>query len=261
HGEVPKSSGLIAVGKQSRSGAGDSGRGEIIIAGQDACLDMLINHASENRSKGSPQLLRSQVGSYNGLYAMYSGRTTASAAHLWDAATDTYNYPYISRLLPGVRTAALRLCGRTQGAYVKRGNPKGIRSWEDLKNPDVRLINRERGSGTRILLDQKLRLLGIEPDAITGYGTESSSHLSIVSAVAVGIADVGFGCENPAKSVDGVEFIPLQLEWYDLVIRQSDLEKPLVREIVDFGGSAGFRAMLEAVGGYDLSQSGVYAEL
>jgi putative molybdopterin biosynthesis protein len=236
-------------------------RDTIIVAGQDPCLELLFAKAASARRRGSPTLLRSYLGSYNGLVAMYTGRTTASAANMWDAETDTYNTPYIKRLLPGVPVGVLRLVGRQQGLFVRAGNPKNIAQWSDLTNPDVTVVTRERGSGTRILLDQKLRQLGIEPSAIAGYEREETSHLAVVGAVAKGAADVGFGCESASRTAVGVDFVPLQLEWYDFVFRLSDAQRPMMRVMLDYAGSDAFREDIAAIGAYDVSQTGKYVEM
>jgi putative molybdopterin biosynthesis protein len=122
------------------------------------------------------------------------------------------------------------------------------------------MINRERGSGTRILLDQKLARLGIGVGGIQGYSREATSHLACSSFVAKGGAEVGCGCERGAERVGGVEFIPLQMEWYDFVFRLSDRNTPAVRTISSYVVSEEFRRDLEIMGGYELSQTGTYQE-
>jgi putative molybdopterin biosynthesis protein len=228
----------------------------VIISGQDMCLDLLVNRiAAEGHSA-----LRSFMGCYNGLYALYHGRVTMSAAHLWDGETDTYNYPFIRRLLPGLPVGVLRLAGRMQGFYVKKGNPLGIRDWRDLARPGLTMINRERGSGTRILLDQKLKLLDIDTAKIRGYRRESPSHMGCASTVARGGADVSCGCEGAAEQIPAIDFVPLQLEWYDFVFRLADRRNSVVKGIFTYISSVEFRRDMETMGGYDLSQTGRYEE-
>ncbi|MDR3287869.1 MAG: helix-turn-helix transcriptional regulator [Peptococcaceae bacterium] len=231
----------------------------VIICGQDLCLDLLVSRISAVEL-GSSSVLRSYMGSYNGLYALYYGKVSITAAHLWDSETDSYNYPFIRRLLPGIPVGVLRLAGRRQGFYVTKGNPLNIQAWQDLARPDITLINREKGSGTRILLDQKLDKLRLRAAEISGYKRESTSHLVCASTVAKGGADVGCGCEYGAANIPGVDFIPLQLEWYDLVFRLSDRHLPAIREILSYVPSAEFKSNLEMMGGYDLSQTGYYEE-
>jgi putative molybdopterin biosynthesis protein len=230
----------------------------IILSGQDVCLDLLVNRLSV---LGLGPVFRSYSGCYNSLIALYHGKVTLAAAHLWDGETDTYNYPFIRRLLPGLPVGVFRLAGRRQGFYVKKGNPLNIRDWKDLARPDITMINRERGCGTRILLDQKLALFGIRAETIRGYGRESTSHMVCAGAVAKGGADLGCGCERGAEHIAGAEFIPLQLEWYDLVFCLRDRDTPAVKALSAYISAPEFTQDLELMGGYDLSQTGVYAEL
>jgi putative molybdopterin biosynthesis protein len=184
-----------------------------------------------------------------------------AASHLWDSESNTYNHPFIRRLLPGLPVGVLRLAGRMQGFYVKKGNPLQIKGWQDLARPGLTMMNRERGCGTRILLDQKLRLLGINGAAIQGYNRESSSHMVCASTVAKGGADLACGCQSGAQNIAAVEFIPLQLEWYDFVFRLADRRSPGVEAVLSYGQGEEFKQDLEMMGGYDLSQTGHYVEL
>jgi putative molybdopterin biosynthesis protein len=228
----------------------------VIISGQDMCLELLVTRLAA----AGIAVLRSYVGCYNGLYSLYHGRVTMSASHLWDMETGAYNYPYIRRILPGLPVGVFRLGGRMQGLYVRKGNPLNIRGWEDFGRPDITMINRERGSGTRILLDQKLAQLGVNAAAIRGYSREATSHLACSSFVAKGGAEVGCGCERGVELAGGIEFIPLQMEWYDFVFRLSDRETPAVRAISSYVSSEEFKRDLEIMGGYELSQTGIYKE-
>jgi putative molybdopterin biosynthesis protein len=229
----------------------------IILSGQDLCLDLLVSRLS---ALGLGPVLRSYTGCYNSLIALYNGTVTMAASHLWDRETDTYNYPFIHHLLPGLPVGVFRLAGRQQGFYVKKGNPLKIRDWEDLARPEITIINRERGCGTRILLDQKLRLLGIRAENIRGYSRESTSHMACASTVARGGADLGCGCERGAENIAGADFIPLQSEWYDLVFRLQDRDSPTVKALIAYISGTEFRQDLALMGGYDLSQTGSYVE-
>jgi putative molybdopterin biosynthesis protein len=120
------------------------------------------------------------------------------------------------------------------------------------------MINREKGCGTRVLLDQKLMLSGINPLSVNGYNRESTSHLACASTVAKGGADVACGCEKGASGLVNVDFIPLQQEWYDLAFRAEDRFAPLVSDVLNYAASREFKNDLEALGGYDVSQTGVF---
>jgi putative molybdopterin biosynthesis protein len=230
---------------------------QVIISGQDRCLDLLLARIG---SETGGAVLRSYTGCYNSLIALYFGKITMAAAHLWDAETGAYNYPFICRLLPGLPVGVIRLAGRMQGFYVKAGNPLGIGDWGDVIRPGLVMVNREPGCGTRILLDQKLAGLGIDGRSIRGYNRESSSHLACAGIVARGGADLACGCEAAATNWAGVDFIPLQLEWYDFVFRLADRNIPAVKAVLAYVDSGEFRRDLEIMGGYDLSQTGRYEE-
>ncbi|MDR1909611.1 MAG: helix-turn-helix transcriptional regulator [Spirochaetaceae bacterium] len=230
---------------------------QTIISGQDSCIDLLTARIS---AAGDP-VLRSYMGCYNALIALYNGRITMAGVHLWDRESGVYNYPFIRRLVPGVPLGVLRLAGRMQGFYVREGNPLKVRHWTDLARQDLTMINRERGCGTRILLDQKLAELGINTRMIRGYSRESTSHMACASIVARGGADLGIGCERGADHIPGLEFIPLQSECYDLVFPLSSRKIIAVEEVCSYVASGEFRRELEMLGGYDTSETGRYLEL
>lgn len=226
----------------------------IVICGQDVMLDILSRHLQCHPN--GIQALRSYVGSYNGLYELYMGRVHAATAHLWDGETGIYNIPYVKRLLPGIETIIIHLAVRMQGFYVAKGNPKNIKDWQDLKRQDIVLINREKGSGSRILLDEHLRKLNVLSSSLQGYERECSTHLAVASAVARGSADLAIGNEKTGLQVNGVDFIPLQKERYELVLKKEDLSKPHFQALVNIINSEEFRIELEGIGGYDLTELG-----
>lgn len=226
----------------------------LIICGQDVILDILTRHLE----KALPYIrfLRNYAGSIDGLMALYRGMANAATTHLWDSDSDTYNVPYVRRLLPGHRTLIINLAYRMEGFYVAKGNPKAITGWRDLTKHGVRFVNRERGSGARVLLDEQLRSLGIDSRDIVGYNQEETSHLAVASSVARGDADVGLGIEKAALQVREIDFIPLQKERYDLVIRKEDAAKPHFRALLTVLRSSAFRNEVAGMGGYDLTHTG-----
>lgn len=226
---------------------------KIIISGQDIILDILCR-IIESKIKNI-RTYRSNVGSYNGLYDMYNNKVSISSCHLWDSETDTYNTNFVKKLIPGVPCILINIAYRMQGFYVKKGNPKNIKTWTDLSRKDITMVNREKGSGVRILLDGKLNYLNISNN-INGYENEETSHLSVASYVARSGADVGIGNEKVSKQVDSIEFIPLQKERYDLVIKKCDLNNPIYKSIIDILSSNEFKNELEGLGGYDLKDTG-----
>lgn len=233
---------------------------DYVICGQDVILDILSRHLEFNLH--GARILRSYTGCYNGLFALYLGKIQISTVHLWDGDSGEYNIPYVRRMLPGIPAIIVHLACRIQGFYVAKGNPKNIKGWEDLKRPDISIINREKGSGTRILLDEHIRLLGINNNSIEGYSRECFSHLAVASTVARGGADIAVGNEKTGLQVKNIDFIPLQTERYELVIKKEDMNKPFSKAVMEIINSDNFKMELEGLGGYDLSEIGkIVAEL
>ncbi|MGI6220310.1 MAG: substrate-binding domain-containing protein [Coriobacteriales bacterium] len=232
--------------------AGGSRREQLVICGQDIILDVLSNYITQ----AGFECLRSYVGSYDALTALYKGEVQVASAHLWDGDTNTYNIPFVKRMLPGVPAVIIHLTDRTQGLYVRRGNPKGISDWADLVRPGIVMVNREKGAGSRVLLDEHLRLLDADPSQIAGYDTEVQSHIAVASAVARGRADVAVGSEKVARQVEGIDFIPLQKEKYDLVVRRSEFESRPIQAMMDILESGIIRDEFAGLGGYDTSDMG-----
>lgn len=224
-----------------------------IICGQDVMLDVMSNYLG--RHPDGRQALRAYIGSYNGLSALYRGEVHVATAHLWDGDTGDYNTPYVRRLLPGIPTVVIGLTHRIQGLYVARGNPLNICTWNDFTRPGLRMINREKGAGSRVLLDEHLRLLGVLGRRIIGYFNEAQSHHAVASAVGRGEADVAVGHQKAAEQVE-VDFIPLQKERYDLVIKKEDLDRPVIRALLEIVRSEKFKNEFKPMGGYDLTDIG-----
>ena len=232
----------------------------LIICGQDIVLDILTRYLEKKNQ--TLRSLRSYVGSIDGLLALYKGTANVTATHLWDGETGEYNTPYVRRLLPGQRTVIINLVYRTIGFYVAPGNPQTIQDWPDLLKPNVTFINRDKGSGTRVMLDEHLRNLNIDSRNIKGYQNEEMSHIAVASAVARGLADVGLGTEKAALQVREVEFVPLTKERYDLVCYKNDLEKSNFQTLLSILRSIDFKEEVNGLGGYDTSKMGeIIAEL
>lgn len=223
-----------------------------IICGQDVILDVLSNYL---RLNGIPAL-RAYIGSYDSLVSLYQGKVQVTAAHLWDSDADEYNVPYVRRLLPGIPAVVIHLTCRMQGFYVAKGNPKNIRTWGDFARDDVTMINREKGAGSRVLLDENLRLLGIGGAQINGYSNETSSHLTVASAVSCGEADVAVGNEKIARQVDNIDFIPIKKERYQLIVKKDDLNTHEVMTMLKIIRSATFKKEFANIGGYDTTDIG-----
>lgn len=225
-----------------------------IICGQDNILDILSRYLRYNSKENN--VLRAYEGSYNGLCALYRNQVHAVAAHIWDRETGEYNTPFVKGMLPGISTVIINLCYRVQGFYVAKNNPKKIKGWEDLRREDITIINREPGSGSRVLLDQHLRINGINSGDVTGYEKETFSPMAIVSAVARGGADLGIGTERTFLHSKEIDFIPIQKERYDLVIRKDTVSKYQIEAIIEILSSKSFKEELIELRGYDFSDSG-----
>lgn len=227
----------------------------VIIGSHDITLDIL---ADEVRRKGQDIRISSgNVGSLGGLMALRKGTCHMAGSHLLDTETGEYNVSYIERYLKGVTVRVYHLVLRDQGLIISRGNPKGIQGLEDLAEGNVSFINRQTGSGTRVLLDYKLEQLGIQPKSITGYDREEFTHMAVSVDVLSGVADCGLGIYAAAKALD-LAFIPIEREQYDLIIPSTVLEKPEVQMILETVGSRNFRERVIELGGYDPSKSGEF---
>lgn len=226
----------------------------VIICGQDNILDVLTRHLGKKIPYVS--FLRHYIGSIDGLLALYRNKVSIATAHLWDGDTGEYNLPYIRHLLPGQKVYVFNLVYRNIGFYVAKGNPKNILTWTDLAKPDIRLVNRELGSGARVLLDEQLRQLDINHNYIAGYNREETSHLAVASCVARGEGDVGLGTEQGSLQVKEIDFIPLMKERYDLIVKKSNYNKPYFQALLSLLKSNELRNEIAEMSGYDVSHMG-----
>lgn len=227
---------------------------QVVISGQDLSLDILANHI-ENLSSGL-RPLRSYAGSLESLISMYQGYSDIVSTHLFDSESGEYNLPYIKKILVNFEYVVINLLSRKAGFYVQKGNPKKIKNWIDLKSTGVSIINREKGSGARVLLDESLKKYQISMREVKGYVQEETSHFGVATAVANGVADVGVGIEKAANIVQGVDFIPVVDEKYDLVMLKTNENERLIENILKILSSDRFITDLSALGGYDLSNTG-----
>ncbi|WP_338540530.1 helix-turn-helix transcriptional regulator [Paenibacillus tundrae] len=226
----------------------------LVITGQDVSLDILMRHMEKQTQNIRP--LRSFMGSLDGLISMYRGESDLVSTHLLDGDTGEYNLPYIRKILIGWSYVVVNLLSRPAGLYVPRGNPRGLKDWSDLNQPDLRLANREKGSGARVLLDEQLRLHGISPSQLTGYDIEETSHMGVAAKVSTGEADVGVGIEKAVRLIGQVDFIPLVQERYDLVMLRKQGNEAWVDSVLRILQSSEFRQELQTFEGYDVSRTG-----
>lgn len=225
---------------------------KIIISGQDVVLDLLGKYIEKKQSN---KVLRSHEGSFNGVMALYNGESDIASLHLYDGDTGDYNTPYLKKIFVSHSYVLINLISRRAGFYVQKGNPLQIQSFEDLKTKSLTLINREKGSGARTLLDEQLRIHQISPSSIEGYNEEEKSHLDVASAVANGHADVAIGIEKTSKLID-VDFIPLIRERYDIVLLKTPENQQLIEVVKEILNLAEFQSEVAALGDYDITQMG-----
>ena len=220
----------------------------VAIGSHDPVLDLA---ASLLRARDPLRTLVSgPVGSLGGLVALREGLCHVAGCHLLDPATGEYTLPWIERVLPGRDVDVVRLVHREQGLIVAPGNPLGLRGLADLGH--ARYVNRQRGAGTRVLLDHELERLDLAPEAIDGYAREEPTHLAVAAAVAAGRADAGLGVLAAARAF-GLDFVPVAREPFDLVMAPGE---PAVAPLLELLGDAGFTAAVAALGGYSTAETG-----
>ncbi len=206
------------------------------------------------RHPGS-KIAATNVGSLGGLLALQRGETHISGTHLLDAESGIYNIPAIETTIPEVSVVLVHLAQREQGIMVAAGNPKSITSLADLARAGIRFVNRQPGSGTRVLLDYELRRRGIASTSISGYDREEYTHMAVAAAVASGLADAGLAVRAAAGAL-GLEFIPVASEQYDLVFARSFFESERGAQLLAIMRSQEFRGAVTALGGYDPHSAG-----
>ncbi len=220
--------------------------------------DLVLDLAASLLRTADPRvtLTSSNVGSLGGLVALRDGLCHVAGSHLLDPETGTYTLPYLERLMPEEDLTVVRLVHRRQCLMVEPGNPRQIAGLEDLTRDGVRYVNRQRGAGTRVLLDHELRRRGISPDHIDGYTREEHTHLGVAAAIAAGRADTGLGIVAAARAFH-LDVVPFTSEPYDLVVRtrtwHDDARVAPLRMLLD---DTTFRSEVDALGGYDVAEMG-----
>ncbi len=223
----------------------------VCIGSHDILLDVI-----SDLMKGEPlgvRLSSTHIGSLGGLMALQRGETHIAPTHLLNEETGIYNESYIRTLFPGTEMVLVKGVRRIQGLMVAPGNPLGIQGIEDLKR--VRFVNRQRGAGTRVLLDYSLKQAGISPEEVAGYDTEATTHMAVAAQVSSGECDAGMGVYSAAKAM-GLDFIPVGEEEYDFAMRPETLELPEIKCFLRLLQSEAFKEKLNEFGGYSLEGIG-----
>ncbi len=225
----------------------------VAIGSHDMILDLA---ASELRASDPGVTLASgNVGSMGGLIALRDGLCHLAGSHLLDPETGAYTLTYVDQILAGRDIAIVRLVHRQQGLLVAPGNPLALTGVADLARPELRYVNRQRGAGTRVLLDYELARAGIDPAGIVGYTREEPTHLAVAAALAADRADCGMGVLAAARAF-GLDFVPVTSEPYDLVLERDTLEHQVLAPFWELLSHSGFRSAVEALGGYDTTEMG-----
>jgi putative molybdopterin biosynthesis protein len=223
------------------------------IGSHDNILDLLAN---ELTGLADPQpLVSSHVGSMGGLTALKNGSALFAGCHLFDPDSHDFNFPFLAKHLPGMDLTVINLAIRHQGLMVQKGNPKNIQGVADLARTDVHFINRQRGAGTRILLDHHLAKAGIDPNLVQGYDREEYTHMAVAVNVLTHAADCGQGIFAAAKALD-LDFVPLARERYDLILPTAHLSDPRIMTLRQVIGTAQFQKRMRDLGGYDTPLTG-----
>jgi len=230
----------------------------VFMGSHDLAFEKLI--AEFEKINSDTTILSMPVGSLDGLVALRQGIAHLSGCHLFDSETGLYNQPYIKRFFPDRQIKMITLAHRTQGLIVARGNPKQVSGLHDVARHDITFINRNRGSGTRIWLDERLNEIGLDQEMVNGYTKELYSHTGIAQAIKLGTADVGIGLIAAAVDED-LDFIPLFDEQYDLVIPGDQIEDPTILEMLDYLSTARYRQSINSLEGYGSEKTGVFLDV
>jgi putative molybdopterin biosynthesis protein len=225
----------------------------VAIGSHDLTLDLLAQFLAETGT--GCRLSSANVGSLGGLVALRRGEAHCGGSHLLDPTTGTYNTNYVQRYLPNQNIVLVTLVGREQGWIVPSGNPKKLATWADAARPDIQIVNRQRGAGTRVLLDYELEQQGISSAQIQGYEREEYTHLAVAAAVASGTADTGLGIRAAARALQ-LDFVPLTQERYDLVMTQAVYESELMRPLLALLQDDAFKTAVSNLPGYDTTPMG-----
>jgi len=231
------------------------GEKDIFIAGSD---DLILKQlVSKYIEKSFPQSLAyyADVGSLKGILALSCGKTFIAAIHLLDAETGEYNLPYLSRYLQNEEYAVINLSYRNQGLIVNKGNPLGIKGIRDVVEKKARFVNRNPGSGTRVLFDYYLNKLNIDPEEIIGYKNEVNKHLDVGLKILHGEADAGLGIES-VSSILHLDFIPITQERFDLAISKQHLYTKPMRDFLSLIDPVFIHTLFKKPAGYDLRDTG-----
>lgn len=232
---------------------GEIERNLVCVGSHDLCLDLLADLLRARETEIN--LSSSHVGSLGGIMALKRGVAHLAGSHLLDPTDGSYNTSYIHKHLPDAKVRLVHLVEREQGFIVPAGNPRNVNGLQDLTRPDLVFINRQGGSGTRVLLDHELEKHGIDPARIVGYRTEEFTHMAVAVAVLSGAADAGLGILSAARAL-GLDFVPVATERYDLIVPEEYWENDGIQGLLAVIRSEEFKQRVAELGGYDTAETG-----
>lgn len=225
---------------------------DFVISGTDMVFDILSHYLGDLNI----HVQRKYQNCYESLVGLYYGTCDAVGICLWDSSSNTYNLPYIKRLVPGIPLMVFHIATLSRGLIVQEGNPKGLRTWVDLLDDGIVLANREKGCSSRVLLDEHLRILEANPSNIDGYSREIRSSLTQGSFIAKKEADVGIGAERIIKQVSGLTYLPLQSEQLMLVIAKRNKSKQAISATINCLQQNTFKEELSSIREYNFTNLG-----
>jgi putative molybdopterin biosynthesis protein len=225
----------------------------VVIGSHDPLLDELADMMHMENS--NVYMSSSHVGSMGGIMAVRRGEAHAAGCHLLDTVTGEYNLSFMKKYFPNGGVKLIRCVGRQQGLMVAKGNPLNITGFSDIKNEGVRYVNRQKGSGTRILADYLCEKENVNPADVYGYDREELTHTSVAAQISSGSADAGMGIYSAAKLYD-LDFIPICIEEYDLIIPDHAWDSPMTKQMIDTLTSEEFKEKILSMGGYTIDNPG-----
>lgn len=229
----------------------------LFMGSHDIAVDCLVDEM--NRTFPGQGIIPAYVGSMDGLLNLYFGKADLAGCHLFDEETQMYNIPYVKRILSGEDVQIIHFVKRNVGWIVQKGNPKQLSSWNDLARKDLTFVNRQKGSGTRVLLDHHLNRLGLDRNNLNGYQACETTHYAVAAKVLRGDADFALGTESAAIAL-GLDFIQLSKEHYDLVLHQEAFTSGQGKQLMEALSSNRLKEKIDALGGYDTSELGTFAK-
>lgn len=237
--------------------SGINGHPILFLGSHDLAIEELVNEMKE--SYEDIRFFTAFTGSMDGLLNLYFGKCDIAGCHLYDEELKQYNVPFVKRIFPGERMYILHFVKRNIGWIIPKGNPKNLTCWQDIARSDLKIINRQKGSGTRILLDYYIRKLNISIDKIAGYNDTERTHIGAALKVARGLADMALGSESAANTL-GLDFVFLKQESYDFIMKPEFYHSNQGQAFIRVLQKARLKEKITQLGGYDTKDIGYLLE-